>query len=91
MDRSVGRGEGLGFSVTNTDAQARAPKGEGTLYCELHESAIFGRRLTFDGDADPSSPIFNGDKAEAKLANVECRSTRTAAPLSARCAVRWAN
>ena len=72
MDRSVGGAEGVGFSVTNTDAEARAPEGEGTLYCDLHQGALFGRRLTFDGDADPSSPIFNGDKAEAKLANVEC-------------------
>ena len=72
MDASIRGREALGFSVTNTDAAAKAPEGEGTLYCDLSEGAVWGRKLTFDGDAEPSSPIFNGDKAEAKLANLDC-------------------
>lgn len=61
-----------GFAITNTDSSSEPPTGEGTLYCLLRQGPIWGDSLEFDGSAEASSPIFNGPKAEAKFANLEC-------------------
>jgi hypothetical protein len=65
--------EAPGFAISNTDALGGSPGDEGTLYCLLRQGPIWGKKLEFNGNAKPSSPIFSGKKAEASFTNLECK------------------
>lgn len=45
---------------------------EGQVFCGLRRTPIWGMDVTEDLNAPPASPIFSGDKAEFKFANLEC-------------------
>jgi hypothetical protein len=56
----------------NTKQHRQISKREGHYYCGLRRGPIWGTELNEDLDAPPASPIFGGDKAEFKFANLEC-------------------
>jgi hypothetical protein len=56
----------------NIEQHNQITEREGHVFCGLRRTPIWGMDLKEDLNAPPASPIFSGDKAEFKFANLEC-------------------
>lgn len=56
----------------NIDEHDQISRSEGHVFCGLRRAPIWGWKLDEDLDAPPASPIFSGEKATFKFANLEC-------------------